>query len=58
MADVLGLSLVHLNKTLQQLRRDGLVRWESRTVEILDWEKLTEMAEFDPTYLSLSVEPR
>ena len=58
MADVLGLSLVHLNKTLQQLRRDGVVRWESRMVEILDWEKLTKIAEFDATYLSLSVEPR
>lgn len=58
MADVLGISLVHLNKTLQQLRGDGAVRWESRVVEILDWEKLQETAEFDPTYLSLSVEPR
>jgi len=27
-------------------------------VEILDWEKLTKIAEFDATYLSLSVEPR
>lgn len=58
MADALGLSLVHLNKTLQQLRRDGVVRWESKTVEILDWEGLAGIAEFEPTYLSLSVEPR
>ena len=57
-ADVLGLSLVHLNKTLQLLRRDGVVRWESKTVEILNWDGLVEVAEFDETYLSLTVEPR
>jgi CRP-like cAMP-binding protein len=58
MADALGLSVVHLNKTLQLLRKEGAVRWESRLVEILDWERLTHIAEFDQTYLSLSVEPR
>ena len=57
-ADALGLSLVHLNKTLQRLRREGVVRWEQKVVEILDWERLAEVAEFDDTYLSLSFEPR
>lgn len=58
LADVLGLSIVHLNKTLQLLRQEGAVRWESRTVEIVDWARLVEIAEFDDTYLSLRVEPR
>jgi CRP-like cAMP-binding protein len=58
MADVLGLSIVHLNKTLQILRKEGAVRWESRTVEILDWPRLVQIAEFDDTYLSLRKEPR
>jgi len=57
-ADVLGLSLVHLNKTLQLLRKDEVIRWESKTVEILSWERLALLAEFDATYLSLIVEPR
>ncbi|WP_320202246.1 Crp/Fnr family transcriptional regulator (plasmid) [Agrobacterium sp. rho-13.3] len=57
-ADVLGLSLVHLNKTLQLLRQDGVIRWENKTVEILRWEELAQLAEFDATYLSLTVEPR
>lgn len=35
-ADALGLSVVHLNKTLQRLRQEGVVRWELRAVEILD----------------------
>lgn len=57
-ADVLGLSLVHLNKTLQLLRRDGVIRWENKIVEILSWERLVQIGEFDSTYLSLTVEPR
>jgi CRP-like cAMP-binding protein len=58
MADVLGLSIVHFNKTLQALRKEGLFTWENRTIAILDWQRLNEVAEFDPTYLNLSVEPR
>lgn len=57
-ADVLGLSLVHLNKTLQTLRGDGVVRWEDRVITILDWSQLTRLAEFDTGYLNLVKEPR
>jgi CRP-like cAMP-binding protein len=58
LADVLGLSVVHMNRVLQGLRREKLVAWVNHTVTILDWDRLQEMAEFDPTYLSLRVEPR
>jgi CRP-like cAMP-binding protein len=58
MADVLGLSLVHMNRVIQTLRRDGLISWANQSITIIDWEKLKEVAEFDPTYLSLSAEPR
>ncbi|MBX4905805.1 MULTISPECIES: Crp/Fnr family transcriptional regulator [Rhizobium] len=58
MADVLGISVVHLNKTLQALRREGVFTWENRTITIVDWERLQEIAEFDPAYLSISREPR
>lgn len=57
-ADALGISLVHLNKTLQKLRREQFFRWENRMIVIDDWEGLQAAAEFDPTYLSLSIEPR
>src|SRR5215217_7666300 len=57
-ADVVGVSLVHFNKTLQGLRRDGLVRWVDRVITILDWEELAEIAEFDGAYLNLRKEPR
>ncbi|MEA3536297.1 Crp/Fnr family transcriptional regulator [Rhizobium sp. CC-YZS058] len=58
MADVLGLSLVHMNRTIQGLRRDGLISWTNQTIEILKWDELAAIADFDETYLSLSVEPR
>lgn len=58
LGDVLGLSTVHVNRTLQDLRGDGLLRWERTTVEILDWERLCGVAQFDPAYLNLVHEPR
>ncbi|ANM11515.1 Crp family transcriptional regulator protein [Rhizobium sp. N541] len=58
MADVLGVSVVHLNKTLQALRREGVFTWENRTITIVDWERLQEIAEFDPAYLNIVKEPR
>lgn len=58
LADVVGISVVHLNKTLQSLRREKLVTWINRTVTIVDWEALKEFAEFNPLYLNLSVEAR
>ena len=58
LADVLGISIVHLNKTLQILRKEGLLTWVSQTLTILDWPQLIKLAQFDPTYLSLSVESR
>jgi CRP-like cAMP-binding protein len=57
-ADVLGMSVVHANRTIQRLRRDGAVKWEGDLVRIEDWDKLTELAEFDDTYLCLEKEPR
>lgn len=58
LADVLGISVVHLNKTLQPLRREGLLTWFNQVITILDWPKLTALAQFDPSYLSQRVESR
>lgn len=56
MADVLGISVVHFNRVLQTLRRQRLVAWSSQLVTILDLGRLRQVAEFDPTYLSLRPE--
>jgi len=54
--DALGLSTVHVNRVVQQLRAEGLISWESRLLTILDREGLREAGEFDPAYLHLQKE--
>ena len=58
LGDVLGLSVVHVNRKLQELRAAGLVEWRDGRVKIRDFERLAELSEFDPTYLSLRRESR
>jgi CRP-like cAMP-binding protein len=58
MADMFGLSTVHLNRSMQALRATGSISWDGQRVTIHDWRKLTEIAEFDPTYLNLERKQR
>jgi CRP-like cAMP-binding protein len=51
--DALGLSTVHTNKKLRELRRGRLVEMRGRRLKILDWDGLCQLGEFDPTYLHL-----
>jgi len=55
--DAMGLSVVHVNRTLQQLRADGLISFRSNVVMVLDWPRLQAAAEFDPAYLQLNAVP-
>ena len=48
MADALGLSVVHLNRTLQQLRRNQLIEFKSGHVKLLQPEQLADIADFRP----------
>lgn len=58
LADTLGLSAVHVNRVLQDLREKRLITWQGETMVIEDWPYLQKIAEFDPTFLSLQIEPR
>jgi CRP-like cAMP-binding protein len=51
LADCLGLSVVHVNRVLQQLRHDGLVATERRYFHLLDKTKMEEVGQFEQTYL-------
>lgn len=51
LADALGLSAVHVNRVLRQLREDGLLTFQKGKVEFLDLERLIGFADFDRTYL-------
>ncbi len=52
-SDALGMSPVHLNRVLQELRASGLVTWTGQTVSLRDWNALARIAQFDATYLNL-----
>jgi CRP-like cAMP-binding protein len=46
LADALGLSIVHVNRTLQQLRRDKLIEWRSGVAVLLQKDLLTGIADY------------
>lgn len=58
LGECLGLTAVHVNRTLQELRRMGLLELQNRRVSILDLNGLKGLAEFDPAYLYLEKEVR
>ena len=51
LADALGLSAVHVNRVLRQLREAGLVTVREGHVRFDDYDRLVDFAEFDPAYL-------
>lgn len=58
LCDALGISAVHTNRSIQLLRREGMVSWKGEDVEIHHWQRLVDFAGFDPTYLNLEHQPR
>ncbi len=48
LADLLGLSAVHVNRSLMELRRRQLVNWHNRRFEILRLRELLDLAQFEP----------
>lgn len=54
LADVLGVTAVHLNRTMQALRQDGLLVTEGSRFRLPDRKRLCHIAQFDPSYLLLT----
>ncbi|QRM33913.1 Crp/Fnr family transcriptional regulator [Microvirga sp. VF16] len=52
-ADALGITTVHANRVLQQMRADRLIKTKGSRLNIPDWEQLKAAGDFDPTYLHL-----
>lgn len=50
-ADAAGLTTVHVNRTLQSMRSDGLISTSIGRVAVLDWPSLQAAGDFDPNYL-------
>jgi CRP-like cAMP-binding protein len=57
LADTVGLSAVHVNRTLQELRGDGLITLRDQELTITDLPALKRVAKFNPSYLHLSRDP-
>ena len=53
LAEALGLTAVHVNRTLQQLRETGMVDHKSGILFVNDFRRLASYADFDPAYLHL-----
>jgi CRP-like cAMP-binding protein len=58
LADATGLTSVHVNRTLQELRRDGLIELERKQLRILDLDRLMDASMFNENYLHLDHEGR
>jgi CRP-like cAMP-binding protein len=58
LGDATGLTSVHVNRMLKQLRDDRLVTFRGGQVSVHDLARLQQVAEFDPTYLYLERRPR
>jgi CRP-like cAMP-binding protein len=53
LADALGLTSVHVNRTLKALDGRNLIERSKRSVKILDWKQLAALGDFDTNYLHL-----
>lgn len=51
--DAMGLTAVHINRTLKALRESNAVSIDDRIIRIHDWVLLAAIGDFDPAYLLL-----
>jgi hypothetical protein len=58
LAEATGLTPVHVNRTLQDMRRDGLIELERKRLHIIDIARLMDVSMFNPNYLHLDHEGR
>ena len=52
-ADALGVTTVHINRVLQEMRAEGLIVINGSQLAVPDWDRLKEAGEFTPRYLHL-----
>ncbi len=57
LADALGMTPIHVNRTLRKLRVLGLVTVEKKTIRLHDCDRLSRLSEFNADYLHDRHEP-
>ncbi len=50
-ADILGISVIHVNRTFRKLSEDGTAEYRKGQIELLDRKRLAQLSAFDPAYL-------
>jgi CRP-like cAMP-binding protein len=53
LADAAGLSVVHVNRTIQDLRELGALARNSHSIRVMDKARLMHIAKFDASYLDI-----
>jgi CRP-like cAMP-binding protein len=52
-ADILGISVIHVNRTFRRLSEEKTAEYRKGQIELLNRERLVELSAFDPSYLHL-----
>jgi CRP-like cAMP-binding protein len=58
LSDMLGISSVHTNRVLQDLRAQGLLIWDGEDIRIPNWQRFAQLAQFSDEYLFMEKVPR
>ncbi len=53
-SDAVGVSAVHVNRVVKEMRNQRLIRWRGKSLTVSDWAKLKQAGDFDPAYLHLA----
>jgi CRP-like cAMP-binding protein len=53
LGEAMGLTSVHVNRTMMKLRTDGIVEHRGGIVTVHDWKRLVSLADFDSAYMLL-----
>ena len=53
LAAACGISAVHANRIIQDLRHSAWLHWRSKTITITNWDALVQVSGFTPDYLHL-----
>jgi len=53
LGDAVGLTSVHVNRTLKSLTAEGLIERDKRHIRLVDWDRISAVGDFDALYLHL-----
>jgi hypothetical protein len=54
LAQATGMTPVHVNRVLQQLRLEGLIEMGNKVLTVLEPKRLMDVAQYEPNYLHLT----